>query len=140
MARRGKAQRETDRFRSRVSALLDEPDDWEYYEHIRGWLQKLLQPDRTEPYTPAERAAVERIIRARTPFDGWDGFSVPELLATALRYVADYSYEDEVFLTELEGRGVTRLRMGDIGHVVGLCRIAGLDLMRFNPDVGEEAA
>jgi hypothetical protein len=142
MARTTKAQREADRFRQRIIALLAEPDDWRHYEHIRHWLQKLLQRDHGCVYTPAERAAVVRIIAARTPFEGWGGYSIPELITAALRYVADFSYEDEIFLKELEARPATRLPLVDMGQLVGLCRIAGVDLPKFRPEVDayEEAA
>ena len=142
MPRITKAQREADHFRQRIIALLEEPDDWLRYEHIDHWLQKLLQRDRNDGYTPGERAAVARIIAARTPFEGWGGYSVPELTTAALRYAADFSYEDEIFLKELEARGATRLALIDMKQLVALCRCAGVDLPRFTPDVDalDEAA
>lgn len=142
MARTSKAQSEIDRFRERIIALLEEPHDWLGYEHIDNWLRKLLRRDPGDDYTLAERAAVARIIVARTPFDGWGGYSVAELIAAALRYVADFSYEDELFLHDLNARGVTRLALVDMKQLVGLCRYAGMDLPRFRPEVDtlDEAA
>jgi hypothetical protein len=142
MARITKARRESDRFRERVSALLEEPYDWLHYEHVRHWLKKLLQRDSDYVYTPAERAALARIIAARTPFEGWGGYSVSELIVAALRYAADFSYDDELFLKDLETRKATRLALGDMRQLVSLCRLAGLDLPRFDPDVDrfDEAA
>lgn len=142
MSRATKAQREADLLRERIIALLAEPYDWLNYEHIYNWLQKLLKRDREDGYTPAERAAVARIIVARTPFNDWGGYSVSELIAAALIYVADFSYEDELFLKDLEARRPTRLALVDMKHLVGLCRCAGLDIPRFEPEIDafDEAA
>lgn len=135
MARR-KVLSETDEFQARVANVLADSDDWQGYEVHRRWLQKLLGPEHGEVYTPAERAAVGRIAAARTPFEGWGGYSVPELIAAAMKYVADLNYEDELFLKELEARGAIRLRLDDMRYLVGLCRVAGLDLIRFDHAVG----
>ncbi len=141
MSRHTKAQRESDRFRARIEALLAEPD-WFGYEHIRHWLQKLLQRDRRLEYTEAERAALSRIVAARTPFLEWDGYGIAELIAAASKYIADFSYEDELFLKELQSRKAEQLFLSDMKQLVGLCHLAGLDLMRFKPEVDtyEEAA
>jgi len=122
--------------------LLEEPDDWLYYEHIRRWLKKLTERELNDGYTPAERAAVARIIAARTPFEGWGGYSVPELITAALRYVADFTYEDEIFLKELEARGATRLALIDMRQLLALCDCAGVGLPKFRPrvDAWDEAA
>lgn len=115
--------------------MLADPNDWHGYESQRRWLQKLLDPEHGDVYTPAGRAAVVRIIAARTPFEGWDGYSVPELIAAAMKYVADLGYEDELFLKELEARSAARLRLGDMGYLIGLCRVTGLDIRRFDRPV-----
>jgi hypothetical protein len=140
MARR-REQKQASPFRFRLEALAAEPD-WRGYEHIHGWLEKLLRRPIDAEYTPAERAAVSRIIAARTPFEGWGGFGVPELIQSALRYVADMSYEDEVYLKELAARRPARLRLDDMRAVIALCRIAGVNLPIFRPpvDTFDEAA
>lgn len=97
MARTTKAQREAERLRLRVVALLAEPD-WSGYEHVHHWLERLQRDLDRRAATEAERAAVEKVIAARTPFMEWDGYTVPELIAAAAVYVADFSYEDECFL------------------------------------------
>jgi len=134
MARTTKAQREAEAFRARIIELLADPD-WLYYERIQGWLEKLARRDPRFGYSPAERAAVARIIAARTPFDGWDGYSVPELITSASRYIADFSYEDELFVKELQARNCTMLRLDDMRQVVGICRLSGVDITRFKPDI-----
>jgi hypothetical protein len=141
MARNTKAQREAERFRLRVVALLAELD-WFGYEHIRRWLEKLLSFLDRRSATEDERAAVERIVAARTSFSDWDGYSVPELVTAAARYMADHSYEQECFLKELQERNATHLFLDDMRQLVDLCRMAGLDLARFRPEIEpfEEAA
>lgn len=114
-------QREDEQFRSQLRALLEEPDHWQDYQHIRDWIEKLLRRDPERAYTRAQREAVGRIIATRTPFVGWGGFSVPELIVAARKYVADYDYEDEIFLNELHERGATRLALFDMRRLIGLC-------------------
>lgn len=133
MPRKTKVQREADQFRQRIEALLAEPDDWDGYEHIRQWLQKLLKRDDSYIYSVAEREAVGRIVAARTPFEGWGGYSVPELIVAAMRYVADGSYENELFLKELEARNATRLAWIDMNELLALSRLAGVELPKFRP-------
>jgi hypothetical protein len=93
---------------SQSITLIEEPDHWQDYQHIRDWIEKLLRRDPERAYTRAQREAVGRIIATRTPFVGWGGFSVPELIVAARKYVADYDYEDEIFLNELHEKGATR--------------------------------
>jgi hypothetical protein len=59
-----------------------------------------------------------------------------------LRYAADFSYDDELFLKELEARHPTRLCLDDMRQLIALCRYAGVNLPRFNPEVDtlDEAA
>ena len=134
MARTTKAQREAEAFRARIIELLADPD-WLNHEHVHEWLQKLSRRDPRLGYSPAERAAVARIIAARTPFEAWDEYSVKELITAAARYIADFSYEDELFLKELQTRNCTALRLEDMRQLVGLARVAGVEVARFKPDV-----
>jgi hypothetical protein len=135
MGKKAKGTQDSDDFRTKVTAVLSDRDGWEGYEAHLRWLKKLLSPDRGYAYTSAERAGLSRIKFARTPFEGWDGYSVPDLIAIALQYVADFDYEDELFLRELQARGARLLRIGDMRCLVGLCRIAGLDISRFDPEL-----
>ena len=64
-------QREDEQFRSQLRALLEEPDHWQDYQHIRDWIEKLLRRDPDRAYTRAQREAVGRIIATRTP--SWVG-------------------------------------------------------------------
>lgn len=142
MARTTKAQREAAQFCARIVELLAEPD-WLNYEHVRRWLTKLAERDPRLSYSAAEHDAVSRIVAARTPFETWDEYSVRELITAASRYVADFSYEDELFLKELQARNCTALHLGDMRQLVGLARLAGVDVARLKPDIDrvfEEAA
>jgi hypothetical protein len=132
LPRTSKQQQETDRFRVHVANLLSEPG-WHGYDYVHRWLEKLLKYDLRRPYTEAEREAVDRVVAARTMFEEWGGFSVPELIRAASQYMADYSYEDEIFLKELQNE--TQICLADMRQLVGLCRLAGLDLPRFKPAI-----
>jgi hypothetical protein len=130
VARTSKVQRESDRYRIRAASLVSE-SGWHGYEAQLEWLKKLLKYDRGRHFTDAEREAVDRIAAARTMFDGWGGYSVPELIRTASQHMADFSYEDEVFLKELQAEAASQICLDDMRQLVGLCRLAGLDLPRF---------
>jgi hypothetical protein len=99
-------------------------------------LEKELRREKDYLYTENEHAALERIIRASTLFDSWDGYGLNELLAAACRYKADGAHEDECLFDGLVARNVTQLRLGDMGHLVGFCRnVAGLPLAPFKPPI-----
>ena len=133
VARISKARRESDQLREKISSLLAEPHSWRNYEHIRYWLQKLLRRDEDYIYTAAEREAVDRIGFARTPVEGWAGYSVPELTRVARRYAADFDYDDELFLEEVVAEQATRLVRDDMRYLVSLCIMSGMDIPRFPP-------
>ncbi|HXQ82430.1 MAG TPA: hypothetical protein VN769_00030 [Xanthobacteraceae bacterium] len=134
MPRVSKAQLRADQFRSRAAEVLKD-SDW-LDEGVRNWLEKQLRRERDYIYTENEHAALARIIAAGTLFDGWDGYSVPDLLTAASRYKADGDYEDERVFDELEARNATQLRLGDMSHLVGFCRnVAGLPLAPFKPEI-----
>jgi hypothetical protein len=133
MARITKAQREANRFRRRAAELLADPDWLE--EHVQHWLRKELQREDGYIYSEKEHAALGRIIAASTQFEGWGRYTVLELIAAASRYFTDYSYEDEIFIKELQTSGATKLRLREMGQLVGLARCAGEDVARFDPQV-----
>ena len=133
MPRITKAQRATDHFRSRIEETLAQTHGWRGYEDIRHWLQKLLELNRS--YTQLEKDAFARVVAARTPFYEWDGYSVPDLVTEALKYVADMSFEDEEFLTGLKADGATRITLREMGQLVALARFAGVDIVKFKPIV-----
>ncbi|HTV29067.1 MAG TPA: hypothetical protein VMF32_14875 [Xanthobacteraceae bacterium] len=141
MPRISKAQRESDRYRIRAAGLASE-SGWHGYEAQRQWLEKILRYDPKRHFTEAEREAIDRIAAARTMFDGRGGYSVAELIGTASQYMADYSYEDEVFLKELQAEAADQICLDDMRQLVGLCRLAGLTLPRFRPviELDDEAA
>ena len=133
MARLTKEQRKANLFRARAEELLKDPDWMD--EEVQRWLRKELQREPGYIYSEKEHAALRRIIAASTIFEGWDGRTVPELLVTASNYVADYDYEEEVFIKGLHARRTTKLRLAEMHQLVRLCRFAGLDLPRFDPEV-----
>ncbi len=132
-----RAQRETDRLlRATIRTLLADPHDWDDYEDQRRWLERLLQRDENSRFTEPEHEAVERIFIARAHLYGeWDGYAVQELAAAASKYLADFSYESEEFVKELQARGITRLRSKDMRWLVGLARDSGVDISPFKPKI-----
>jgi hypothetical protein len=134
MPRVSKAQVRSDQFRSRATAILNDPE-W-LDEGVRHWLEKQLRRERGYVYTENEHAALARIIAAGTLFNGWDGYSISELLRAACRYKADGDYDDERFFDELVARNATQLRLGEMGHLIGFCRnVAGLSVAPFKPEI-----
>jgi hypothetical protein len=137
MPRLSKEQIRAAQFRSQAVKILKDPD-W-LDEGVRHWLEKQMRREPDYLYTENEHAALRRIIVAATLFDGWDGYSVPELLAAASGYKADGNYEDEQEIDELQSRNVDQLRLGEMAHLVAFCRnVAGLPLKRFEPIIPED--
>jgi hypothetical protein len=136
LRRFSKAQLSSDQFRSRAAEILTD-SDW-LDEGVRLWVQKELCRGPGYTYTENEHAALARISAAGTLFDGWDGYSVSELLSAASCYKADGDCEDERLFDEHMAKGASRLRLGDIGHLVGFCRnVAGLSVAPFKPEITE---
>jgi hypothetical protein len=132
MPRISKARVRSDQFRAHSAEILED-SHW-LDEGVRYWLNRQQKREHDYIYTENEHAALGRIAAAGKLFDGWDSYSVSELLVAARRYKADGSYEDETFLDELEARNPRQLRLGEMGHLVGFCRnIAGLSLSPFRP-------
>lgn len=137
MPRLSKDQIRANQFRSRAAEVLED-SDW-LDEGVRHWLEKQIRREPDYIYTENEHAALQRIIVAGMLFDGWDGYTVHELLAAASRYKADGNYEDEQEINELQSRNVDQLRLGEMAHLVAFCRnVAGLSLKRFEPVVPED--
>lgn len=130
-----KALRDAVQLREEIETILADADGWRGYEDQRRWLRKLLQREVSYVFTESEREAVRRISYARTFFDGWAGYSVQELVRAARKYIADFDYESECFLNEIEH--ATRLVRGDMRGLVGLCRTAGMDIPRFGEHADE---
>jgi hypothetical protein len=127
-----KAQARANQFRARAAEILKDPD-W-LDEGVLYWLNKQLSRERDYIYTENEHAALDRVVAAGKLFDGWDGYSVPELLTAASRYKRDGDYEDERFLDALEVRSPRQLRLGEMGHLTAFCRnFAGLPVAPFRP-------
>lgn len=132
MARTSKGQRESQLYRERIKSLVAESYGWRDYEHIRYWLQKLLRRELDDVFTEAERAAVDRIISARSRlYEGWAGFTVRELRRAARMYVADFGYDDELFLDDIDGEDATQLVEREMRHLVSLCIMSGMDIPRI---------
>jgi hypothetical protein len=72
------------------------------------------------------------------PFGSYAGYSVTELLATALDSLADCDRADAEFLQRLAIARPNELVLAELKWLVGICRhVAGKPLPRFNPSVYE---
>jgi hypothetical protein len=137
MARLSRDQIKSSQFRLSVTEILKDPE-W-LDEGVRHWLEKQLRREPGYIYTENEHAALRRIIVAGALYDGWDGYSVPQLLAAAARYKSDGNYEDEQEIDELQSRDVAQLRLGEMAHLVAFCRhVGGLPLKRFEHIIAED--
>jgi hypothetical protein len=67
------------------------------------------------------------------PFGGFAGYSVTELLRTALGHLADCDRKDAEFLERLAAAQPTELPLAELKWLVGICRhVAGKPLPRFH--------
>jgi hypothetical protein len=131
MKYRSKERLEADALRHRIKSLLEAPFSWRGYEDRRDWLRKLLRKDEDYIYSERERAAVGRIVVARTPFEGWGGYSVQELYRGARPYLANFDESYEPLMNEIEATDATRLVRDDMKALVALCVMSGMDLPKF---------
>jgi hypothetical protein len=133
MAHDGKDELDAERFRAKASELVKDPDWLE--EEVAHWLKKELQRNPKYVYSEREHDALRRITAASTLFEGWGGYTVPELITAASRYTADYDEEGEMFVEQLIASSPTQLRLREMARLVALSRFAGVDLPRFKPAV-----
>jgi hypothetical protein len=130
-----KKQIEADQLRAKIESLLEVHEGWRHHGDQRDWLRKLMRQDASYIFTENERKAVGRIAYMRTFFEGWDGYSVSELVRDAQQGIADFDFEDEKYLNEI--KHATRLTRADMAWLVGLCRAAGLTIRRFDQKTEE---
>jgi hypothetical protein len=72
------------------------------------------------------------------PFGSFAGYSVAELLRTALRCRADCDRKDAEFLERLAAAQPTELPLAELKWLVGICRhVAYKPLPRFNLSISE---
>jgi len=63
-----------------------------------------------------------------TPCEGWDGYTVDQLVRAALSYRADCSEEDDELLTILQRERPSELPLWLMSRLVGICHVAGLSV------------
>jgi hypothetical protein len=72
------------------------------------------------------------------PFGGFAGYSVAELLGTALHSLADCDRKDAEFLERLAAARPTELPLGELKWLIGICRhVACKPLPRFHLSISE---
>lgn len=130
MKRISDERREADQLREKIKLILAEPEGWRHFEAQRDWLRKLLREDPDYIFTRSQHDAVGKIAFMRTFFEGWDGYTVPELIREAQQGIADFGIEDEKCLNEIEH--ATRLTRGMISWLVGVCRVLDPSIRPFD--------
>jgi hypothetical protein len=127
-----KAQHRAHQFRLHAAELL-KGCDW-LDVGLRYWLQKQLDRPRDHLFTEIEHNWLAQIIAASTLFDGWDGHTVPELIAVAWRHTAQLDYQTRSQFKVLQGLRRMRLRLAEMELLVRICReTAGVPLAPFRP-------
>ena len=72
------------------------------------------------------------------PFGSFAGYSVAELLLTALRCRAECDRKDAEFIERLAAAQPTELPLSELKWLVGICRhVAGKPLPRFHLSISE---
>jgi hypothetical protein len=72
------------------------------------------------------------------PFGSFAGYSVAELLRTALRSLADCDRKDAEFLERLAAARATELPLAELKWLIGICRhVAYKPLPRFHLSISE---
>jgi len=124
VARRRKKLREADTFRTRVLQLQSLPgSDWRDWE--ADWLDKEAVRSDDYIYTEKERVILNQLIVSATPFEGYNGRTVQELLRTAYFYRADVGDEDDQdFVERLWYRQPRTLRVRELSRLASLARLS----------------
>jgi hypothetical protein len=130
MARIGKGQRALDRaheHREAIERLIANPQ--QLSDRFLDWADSQLRRDRFYIYSEKEHAYLARELERMRPFDGFDGFTIRELVLAAMTYRADCDLPDQEFLDRLNTTQPTKLPLWQLMWLVGICRhIAGVPL------------
>ncbi len=122
MVKRRKKLLEADAFRARVLQLRAIPDagwhDWE-----ADWLDDEASRYKDYIYTDKERVILNQLIASATPFEGYNGFSISELLHIAYRHRADLNEDSEEFVERHWRRMPRTLRVRQLDRLASLCRL-----------------
>jgi hypothetical protein len=126
MARPSKRLEEADKFRATVHRLQSLGDifrDWE-----ADWLDSEAARGDGYVYTDKERVILNQIVAAARGFEGYNGWSIAELVPLAYRCRADLDFDGEKFVERLYRERPRFL------PVRRLCRL--VNIVRMSEDVG----
>jgi hypothetical protein len=121
--RRSKKLLEADIFRARVQQLRNLAEsDWSDWE--ADWLdEESTRPD-DYVYSDKERVILNQLIASATPFEGYNGWSVPDLLKIANRYRPDLDENNEEFVAQLWKRQPRALWVRTLNQLAKLARFS----------------
>jgi hypothetical protein len=122
VAKRSKKSSEADIFRAHVERLRNLPEtDWGDWE--ADWLDAEARRHPEYLYSEKERIILNQLIAATTPFEGYNGWSVPDLLRAAHNFLADLDEPTARFVEILWSLKPRALR---VRQIVRLARIVGV--------------
>lgn len=122
MARPNKREILAEAFRLRVMELRSMPDaDWNDWE--ADWLDS--QARRPSDYLPSEkeRMILNQLLASVKTFEGYNGWTVKELLVMGQRYIADLDEGSQEFVRGLVARQSMVLRVRQINQLSDICRM-----------------
>jgi hypothetical protein len=123
VAKRSKKLLKADAFRARVLRLQRLPDsDWRDWE--ADWLDKEAVRSEDYAYSDKERVILNQLIASATPFEGYNGWSILDLLKIVYRYRADLDEDNEEFVERLWKRQPCTLRVRQLNRLAGLARLS----------------
>lgn len=122
MARPNKRDLLAEAFRLRVMELRAMPDaDWNDWEV--DWLDS--QARRPAGYIPSEkeRMILNQLLASTKTFEGYNGWTVKELLVMGQSYIADLDESNQGFVRGLVTRRPSVLRVRQINQLSNICRM-----------------
>lgn len=123
VAKRSRKLLAADTFRARVLKLRSLPEsDWRDWE--ADWLDNEAVRPQDYVYSDKERVILNQLIASATPFENYNGWSIPELLKIAYRYRADLDEDDEQFVERLWLCQPRALRVRQLDRLARLARLA----------------
>lgn len=124
MVKRSKKLLEADKFRATVQQLRSFGDIFREWE--ADWLDSEAARRDDYVYTDKERIILNQILAAAKPFEGYNGWSVMDLLRIVYRYRADLDEDNEEFVEHHWRLQPKMLPVRQLCRLVGLARMTEL--------------
>lgn len=124
MVKRSKKLLEADKFRVTVQQLRSFGDIYREWE--ADWLDTEAARRDDYVYTDKERIILNQILAAAKPFEGYNGWSVMDLLRIVYRYRGDLDEDNEEFVERLWRLQPKMLPVRQLCRLVDLARMTEL--------------